>query len=329
MNENNLEHRRSPINALVEGAVLAAIATILGLVGLFLPPLSLLTNFLWPIPLIVLCLRHDLRTGILAFIVTTLLLMMFATPFRGLSLALEFGIMSLIYGLAFKKNWPVGRTVFYGALAAVTGTVLVIGLSILLVGFSLDQMRQEMMAMLDTAIEMYRQMGILDRMAQQGMTEEKLRAIFSQAAALSISLIPGVMIVSSLATALASFLLSRIILRKMRISLPAIPPFTTWRLPWYFIWGFILGLGSLLLGDYYQIDTLKLVGQNVLAVYFPVFFLIGLAILKFYMQKFNLKPVFRLAIAFVVLMYLPVAAFSLAFLGMFDTLFDYRKLGQN
>lgn len=325
-NDEYPESRQSRVTALVEGAVLAAIAAILGLAGLFFPPVSLITNFIWIIPIIILCLRWDMRTGSLALVVATILMMLLATPARGLFLVLEYGLTALIYGYAFKKSLPVGRTLLFGSLAAAVGAVTVFFLSIWITGFSLQQLHAQLQATVEQTMELYRSLGALDIFAQRGVSEEQLRSTLGQMVTLSISLLPGIMVVSALANALLSFLLSRKILQKMRIKLTAVPPFTTWRLPWYFIWGFILGLGSLLLGDYAQINLLKLVGQNILLVYLPVFFIIGLAIVKYYTQKVQISPFFKVFLVVLALLYIPMAVMSLMFLGMFDTLFNYRRL---
>lgn len=327
MDQEHFNHgSRSPY-ALAEGAVLAALSALFALIGLFIPPLGLVTNFLWTIPLVILTLRHGLRTGVMAFVVTTVLLMMLATPFRGLSLAIEFGIMSLIYGYAFRKKLPVGRTLLYGTLAAVVGTVLVIGLSLLITGLSLEEMYQETALMMDQMLEMYKQLGLLEQLSQEGYTEEQIEETFELAAKLSISLLPGVMVFNSLVTALLTFLLSRLILQKMKFNLPSIPSFATWRLPWYFIWGFIVALASLLIGDYLRLEALKLVGGNIMVIYVPVFFLVGLSVIRFYLEKFKIGSLWKGLLLFLLILYFPLAVLSLAMIGMFDTVFDYRRLG--
>lgn len=321
------EYSRGKVNALVEGAVLAAIATILALVGLFIPPLSLITNFLWTIPLIVICLRHDVRSGIMVLVVTSVLLMMFATPLRGLFLVLEYGFMAIIYGYAFRKNISVGKTLFYGCVAATIGTVLVILFSFMLTGFSPEYFEAQANEAMEMVLDLYRQTGVLERLPGQGVSPDQIRAMMPKMLSIIISLIPGLMIISSLSSAFLSFFLSRIILRKMQIQLPNIPPFKNWRIPWYYIWGFIIAFGFFLLGDYTKIQLLKTLGLNVLLIHGPVFFVIGLAVVKFYLEKFKVGKGLRLVFIVLVLIYFPFAFMSLATLGMFDMLFDYRRLG--
>jgi len=322
------EYGTTKIKALVEGAVLAAIATILALIGLFIPPLSILTNFLWIIPIIVICLRHDLRSGGMVLFVAAVLIMVFGTPLNGLSLVLEYGLVGLIYGYSFRQKLSVGKTLFYGCAATVAGTLLVILISFMLTGFSPDYFKNQAQEAIDTTIEMYQDMGIYEQLAQRGLTEEQIQSYMKGLLTVIIYLIPGFMVVSSLSSAFLSFYVSRLVLKKMQVSLPDIPPFKTWRIPWYYIWGFIIAFGLFLLGDYAQINIIKVIGQNVMLVYAPIFFVIGMSILNFYFNKFKVGKPVRILLITMILLYLPFAFMLLACLGMFDTLFDYRKLGE-
>lgn len=322
------EYSTSGVKALTEGAILAAIATILALIGLFLPPISLITNFLWIIPIIVICLRHDLRSGILVLLVTTILIMMFGTPLSGLALVLEYGIVGLIYGYAFRNKLSVGKTLFYGCVATVIGTMLVILISFALTGFSPDYLQSQAQEAMDMTMEMYEQMGLIEQLAERGLSEEQIQSTMQGLLTVIIYLIPGFMIVSSLSSAFLSFYVSRLVLKKMHISLPDIPPFKTWRIPWYYIWGFIAAFGLFLLGDYAQIKAAKIIGQNVMLVYAPIFFVIGMAILNFYLNKFNVGKPIRSLIVIMTLLNFPFAFMLFASLGMFDTLIDYRRLGE-
>jgi uncharacterized protein YybS (DUF2232 family) len=322
------KHSTVKVRALVEGAIMAAIATILALVGFFIPPLSLITSFLWIIPLIIICLRHDMRSGVMVLLVTAVLIMIVATPLNGLFIVLEYGIMGLIYGYAFRKKVSVGKTLFYGCVATVIGTVLVIAVSFMLTGFSPDYLQSQAQEAIDTTIEMYRQMGLLGQLAERGLTEEQIQSTMQGLMAVIISLIPGFMIISSLSSALLSFFLSRLVLRKMNFTLPNIPPFKCWRMPWYYIWGFITAFGLFLWGDYANTNILRVLGQNVMLVYGPVFFVIGMSILKFYLEKFRVPKGVRILVTILTLLYFPFAFLFFASIGMFDTLFDYRKLGE-
>lgn len=51
------------VASLAEGALMAALAAVLVLSGYFIPPLQLLTNIVWTVPIVVLVVRQNLRLG--------------------------------------------------------------------------------------------------------------------------------------------------------------------------------------------------------------------------------------------------------------------------
>jgi uncharacterized protein YybS (DUF2232 family) len=315
------------VSALVEGAVLAAIATILALLGTFIPPLSVITNFLWTIPIIMVCLRRDGKTGIITFVVALILVSMFSSPVNGLSLALQYGGVALIYGHAFKQKWPAGRTILFGSLGAIVGTIIAILVSFFFMGVDLASISRDMQTAIDSVLAMYKKMGLLDQLQAKGVTEVQLRQTFDSMMKISVSLLPGGMIVSSMLTAVLSFVISRKILQKMRVSIVEIPAFITWRLSWQYIWGVIVALFMLLAGDYFKYPLLQIIGQNILVIYMPVFFIIGIGIMRFFFKKFNVSRSIKMMLLLLGLVQLPMFIMTLAFLGMFDTVFDYRRLG--
>ncbi|HHX51309.1 MAG TPA: DUF2232 domain-containing protein, partial [Clostridia bacterium] len=123
-------------NALTEGAFMAVMAAILGLAGIYIPILGAVTGFLWPIPIIVLIIRYDLRSGFLSLIAALILMVTLSEPLTALFQGLRYGGTALVFGYLIKKGSSPGATVLCGGLAAVAGTVLVLIFSFLLIGGS-------------------------------------------------------------------------------------------------------------------------------------------------------------------------------------------------
>ncbi|MDS1030560.1 YybS family protein [Bacillota bacterium LX-D] len=313
-------------SSLAEGALLAAVAVLIALLGLYIPLLGIITNFLWTIPIIILCIRQDMRTGLLGMLVTALLLSIFATPYRALIIVLQYGGAALVYGYALRNHWSFGKTLFYGSMAAIGGTIGALGLFFALAGFS--PLQFDLQGVVNSSLQMYRQMGVLEKFSQKGISEAELRQMVTQMVTFIQAVIPAYMLLSSLANALLSLLLSRKILQKLRIPIPKAAPFSQWKLPWYFIWPFILGLGAWLFTDYLGWPPLKTVGQNIVIFYFPIFTFIGIAVVKYYFQKIDLLLI-KLGLILLAVFNLPVSISFLILLGMFDTVLDYRRLGKS
>lgn len=301
---------------------------LLALVGLWIPPLQVITSFIWTVPMVVAIIKYDLRAGILVTVVASLLVMIFSDPVRAFVQIVQFGGVGIIYGWLFKKQASPGKFVFWGSLVAGLSMFLVLLLSAGVTGVDLAAWDQQLNTSIESTIDLYRQIGLLDNMAARGVNEEELRQTMEQLALWFKAIIPGILIVSTIFSAIVNFLLARLIIKKLNFPVPYIPPFRYWQLPWYSVWGVIIGLALVLFGDYMQLPGMTTVGQNVLYIYFPFILINGLSVVVyFYKERLN-SPLLRvLLIAFIVINW-PLAGLFLSVIGVFDPLFDWRKLGK-
>lgn len=312
-------------NAVSQGALLAAIATVLGLSAIFIPILGVVASVLWGLPIIVLIFRFDFRTGAMALAVALTIIGMTAGPLGALSLGLKSGLTALVFGYALKKNFSPGVTVLGGGIAAVIGTGIFLLLLFLFMGGGF-LVPGEVEPMVDQYLEFYEQNGFLKPFLAQGISQEELRQQLSQMVALVIALIPGALFIGSLVTAGITYLMARLVLRRLGYKLVELTPFRNWRLPWYTIWGLIIGLAALLAGDYWEQKFLILMGQNIIYVYLPFLLLSGITVVTYYYYKWPLSPLVKGIIIALIIINLPITIPTLLLIGTFDPLFNYRKL---
>ena len=69
--------------ALVEGAILASVTAVLGIMVYYMPFLSLLGMF-WPTPIIIVGFRNGFKVSLVSAIVAALIVALFTEPFSGL-----------------------------------------------------------------------------------------------------------------------------------------------------------------------------------------------------------------------------------------------------
>jgi len=93
--------------SIVEGAFLSAITALLFLASLYIPLLGTLISFLCPLPIIILCLRHNLKVATLALFISFFLITLVAGPFQGLIAVLGFGILGITLGIVIKKKLSI------------------------------------------------------------------------------------------------------------------------------------------------------------------------------------------------------------------------------
>lgn len=312
-------------NSLAQGALLATIAALLGLAALYIPVIGAVAGVLWTIPIIILILRFELNTGIMALTVALVIIGMAAGPVSALSLGLRGGLTALVIGYAFKKSWSPGFTVLSGGVVTVLGTAILLLLTFAIMGGPLLDMG-EVEGIVDQTMELYKQSGLLNPLLEQGTTEEEIRSQLMQMMALAVALIPGAMFLSSLVSAGITYLLARLVIKRLGYDVKPIPSFRYWQVPWYSVWGLILGLAMFLAGDYAGYKPVRLIGQNIIYIYLPLLLVNGLSVAAYYYYKWQFSPFIKGIGLALMIVNLPITVIFLMIIGAFDPLFNYRKL---
>ena len=62
------------IKSTTEGGLLAAITVIMGLIAVYMPILGTIATLLWPMPIIILVVRHGLKSGVISIIAATIIM---------------------------------------------------------------------------------------------------------------------------------------------------------------------------------------------------------------------------------------------------------------
>ncbi len=83
-----------------------------------------------------------------------------------------------------------------------------------------------------------------------------------------------------------------------------------------------------LLGDYWELSLLKTAGQNVLYIYFPFVIIIGCAVVIYFAARWKIPTPLKIMLGIIALLYLPYTLMVVTLLGLFDMVFNYRKLSE-
>lgn len=311
---------------IAQGAVLAALAAGLGLAGIYFAPLSILTNLVWTIPLVVVTMRWGLARGLMALLVAAVLMGMLSSPLDALFLLVEYGALALVYGYSFRAGHSMERTLLRGVLAAAVGSVALIVLAMGVLGFNPQDFLLEVQGIADSTVAFYEETGLIEQLESQGVDRTQIEQLSQRIADLMVTLIPGIMVVTAMLTALVSLLLTRSVLRRLRVPVPGrLPPFRTWRVDFRFVYGFIAGLACLALGDVLAVDILTTAGVNLLVAFGFVFAVQGLSVVVFLFGRTKTHPVMRIVLIVFLVFYLQAILYLMLFIGLFDLFFDYRK----
>ncbi|MBQ9479452.1 MAG: YybS family protein [Selenomonadaceae bacterium] len=303
----------------VEGGLLIAVALLMGLASVYLPILGTIIEFFWAVPFTVLAVRQGLNKAITGLVAATVLLMLFVGPLLALRLSLSFGPVGLAIGWCIRQKHDAVRIFITTLGAAFAGQILSIAIIFFVMDIDFMQTQTDLLQeMFDETLKVYEEMG----MDEATLTEA--RETVEPTITLALLLMPTVIVLMALINAAASFWASKAILKKLDIDLPEFPRFAEWRFPI----GFLYMLGFALIGMYWgvtrNIEWLHTMSINANVLAMLAGFVQGLSLMSFAADHFKLSKIIR-RLLFLVVLLNGMLLQAVAFTGLFDMYFDYRK----
>ncbi len=310
---------------LTEGAIMAVITAVFALIGTFIPLINTLTVMVITAPIIFVIVRNNFSTGVLSTIVAGFLVGVIAGPITALFFYIQFMFMALAYGHLFKKEASVAKMLSVGTLISVAGTILVFLLIMVTGQLSFDDQKAVFDETMERTIIQYEKAGLFKELESQGYTKEEIRELLNNMIKFITNIIPTLIVIASAVTAILNLIFSRMLLKKFHYKVPSFPKFTEWRLPWYYIWGFIVAWGVLLFGDLISNSWILIIGQNILIAYGVAFFIMGLSTMAYIFKNAEISPILRIVFVFLIFFLLQSIVVITAFVGLIDMLLDTRK----
>lgn len=304
---------------------MACLTAVLALMGIYIPVFRIMTDLVWTIPIVIATVRHGLLTGVLSIMTAGLLIFSLSTPLEAIFLVLQFGGLALVYGLAFHKRLHPGLTLIYGSLTAVASILLVLYLAYLIFGANSINMIEQMKAAIDPTIVLYEKIGLFD--GQRGITAEVAREMLLAVINRLVYIIPALLALYGLSSAFLNYIIAQKILAKLKIPVPQLPAFRYWHLPWWTVWGFVGAFAANMAGNYWGLEILQRVASNIMFIYGPVLFTLGLAVINFFIHKYlDGGFLYRWMIILFVFLFFQFAMWIIAVIGLADLFFNYRHL---
>ena len=307
------------VRPLTESGLLAALTVALALAAVYLPVLGMVALVCWPLPIIVLVVRRGLRYGIMAVLVSAVLMAMLIEPLLSLRLVLSFGLTGLVLGYGFHRGWSGTRVFAAGFASSVAAKLLAIALLFWVTAINPFQMQLDMLSQaFDASFQLYSELGI------DAASLSQSREQVEQGLHVVSLLLPLIVVIMGLIDTVVGFALGGRILRRLGTEVPSLPPFAEWRLPPALLYVFGFALVGLYWGSSRDVTWLYELSLNaeVLAILAgPVQ---GLSLPPCVIHHFRLATFFRIVIYVLVLMN-GVLAQILAFTGLVDMVFDYRR----
>lgn len=324
---------------LTEGALFAALAVVLALIGFYVPVLGMFVTFLWPVPVAIIAIRHGMRTALMTVVTAGAVLSMVVGMLEGMVMTITLGLTGLAFGYALRKGWSAVRTLLIATLAVTIGSAVTVLAGILFLKMNIITQSMEHFALAaQKTSEMYRAMADKFGIPRETI-EPALKMLSPEAIDLMKLILPGTLILGEFITAFLNYEACRRILPRFGYKVPAFPAFEAWRFPRYFALLMLLGQGLALLKGR---TSFSVFGRTIaLGSYSDLLFKVGMNLaypmaILIYIQGFALAYYFLInklhidrkwaKLAMVFIWFNPLLAQIAFIFGLMDNIFDYRRM---
>ncbi len=322
------QQRRLDTRAITAGAILAAIALVLGLAAYYLPVAGEVMALIAPLPLTVAYMRYGFRTGVLAAFVASFLAGTVGGPLAAMFVAAGCAL-GLALGYGAVRQWATWKTlalttaVFFVTIAFTLAlAVQLLGITAALAGIMAFAAAFEQLA------AAMRLQPLLTQSADMYVQFAGLIRTYPIETMLVSSVIGGAM------WSVLWYGVSAPILRRLGLAVPVAPsvaPVVRWHLPGYFGVTFLLGLAAIMFlggrleqGSPGQLIIVQVASWIVLAFAFQ-----GLGLWAHFVTLAGPPPALRriaIFLAGAALFVMPFTGQVLMIAGMFDLALDVRGL---
>ncbi len=271
------------MRAITESALLAALTVLLMFAGNFLPVIGFFLVLIWPIPIMLVVIRHGLKYGIMAIAVTIAL----GATFLGILQAVLTGVtvvgfIGVALGVGLRLDWDAPTLIGAASCAVALSFLIIVLLAGPLMGINIvEQIQTNVGEGFEQALEIYVQRGLLGPEDAEQMQEQMQLTV-----ELVNMMFPAIFLLSSAVYAVWTFLVTRLVLPRLGYPVPALPEFSRWQAP---VWLAFIYVASLLSEMFFArqpgVYLLDLVG-NVFFLTNLVYLVCGTALLYFFLKHY-------------------------------------------
>ena len=299
---------------------MSAVAILFALVSVYIPFIGAFVNLIWPVPIILLGVRHGYKWSLMATVVAGILIAILLHPLHAVGVAIGFGLTGIALGHCFRRNFTPVVTVLAGSAASLVSKMIVLGISAAVLGINpLADHSEAMARAIDQAIELYRNFGMKEE--ELANVAQSLRGMID----MMKLILPAGFVMASVFDTYLNYIVARAVLRKLGHQIAAFPPFSTWNFTGKALLGFIISILLLYWGKSRELELVANAGLNLQVTCSMLFIIQGLSVATFFAARHNV-PRFILWVAGVMALTNGFIMQAFVFAGAFDIVFDFRKL---
>lgn len=296
--------------------------------AIFVPFFGMAGAIFLPVPVTLLVISKRIRDGIICAVIACTVLI-FLDYVMALAAALLIIGISFIYKSFISKNKSKLFIVsciflaFFGALALyllITSVISGVNYVNEVIG---DYNTYVDNTLQSEYVEVYG--GLL------AIEQSQLEVLLAQTAEILkfiIYIIPGILISTVAFMSFMNYKATAAVLERYNISIKKFAPFKNWDIPWYWCWGVITGLILVLIpyGNQNLNKILDIAGFNILAIFGPLYVILGISVIWGLMEKFKISFIWRITIFIILGLFLGFTVFILPFIGLIDIWVNFRRL---
>jgi len=167
--------------------------------------------------------------------------------------------------------------------------------------------------------------GLLNiELSQMEIAAEQARGILE----FMLYIVPGILVSLIAFISFMNYMAVSVVLKKYNVAMKEFPSFRYWDASWYWCWGMILGLVLIAIptGSQSFDKIMDIVGANLIAIFGPLYLILGVAVLWGLMERFKLSRMIRIIIFVLLGIFFNFTLVFIIFIGLIDIWVNFRKL---
>ncbi|MCJ7666272.1 MAG: YybS family protein, partial [Actinobacteria bacterium] len=148
-------------------------------------------------------------------------------------------------------------------------------------------------------------------------------------------ILPGILVVSFAIISGLNYSLSVWFFKRYQIEIRPIPAFIKWDIPWYYVWGIIIGLVLVLIPDMGGTAgagtgtvniAVDIIGYNLIIIFGSLYLVLGVSVLFGIFARFKVGFIWKILVFAFLLLFFGFAFIVFPLLGLIDIWANFRRL---
>lgn len=282
-----------------DGIKVLAVIMLLTIINVLLPFLSILILFIWPLPVVYMCIKHGMKAAMIVIAVASIINGFLLSPLMGLITIAGFGLIGFVLGGSIIEDFTPVKTLLATIAAVLFSQGIIIVISYYNLGITYDSIIQDMMQFISQNPEL-----------------ASYQEMIKMQANLLTEIFPAITVISSIIMGIIHYYFTFWFFNKRGYQLKVYKGLKYW---WFPKWFVSLGIVIFLIFNKYPVSN----NLNIILLFlaFVQGFVVGLYFLD---KKFDYA--FVKGIYVVLIMFVPLLPVILILLGLVDMWFDLRKI---